>query len=49
LQPVEWQSASGGVIVTKLLYELKARNLRYGLATLCIGGGQGLALIVENK
>lgn len=42
-------SASGGVIVTKLLYELKARNLRYGLATLCIGGGQGLALIVENK
>lgn len=42
-------SASGGAIVTKLLYELKARNLRYGLATLCIGGGQGLALIVENK
>jgi acetyl-CoA C-acetyltransferase len=42
-------SASGGVILTKLLYELKARNLRYGLATLCIGGGQGMALIVENK
>lgn len=42
-------SASGGVIVTKLLYELKARNLKYGLATLCIGGGQGLALIVENN
>ncbi len=42
-------SASGGVIVTKLLYELKERNLRYGLATLCIGGGQGLALIVERK
>lgn len=42
-------SASGGVIVTKLLYELKARNLRYGLATLCIGGGQGMALVVENK
>ncbi len=42
-------SASGGAIVTKLLYELKARNLRYGLATLCIGGGQGMALIVERK
>ena len=42
-------SASGGAILTKLLYELKARNLRYGLATLCIGGGQGMALIVENK
>jgi acetyl-CoA C-acetyltransferase len=42
-------SASGGALVTKLVYELKARNLRYGLVTLCIGGGQGLALIVENK
>ena len=42
-------SASGGSIVTKLLYELEARDLRYGLATLCIGGGQGMALIVERK
>src|SRR3989339_800803 len=42
-------SASGGALVTKLVYELKARNLRYGLVTLCIGGGQGMALIVENK
>ncbi len=42
-------SASGGAIVTKLLYELQARDLRYGLATLCIGGGQGMALIVERK
>lgn len=41
-------SASGGVIVTKLLYEMKARDAKYGLATLCIGGGQGLALIVER-
>ncbi len=42
-------SASGGAILTKLLYEMKARNSRYGLATLCIGGGQGMALIVERK
>ncbi len=42
-------SASGGALVTKLIYELQARNLRYGLVTLCIGGGQGLALIVERK
>ncbi|RLC06205.1 MAG: acetyl-CoA C-acyltransferase [Deltaproteobacteria bacterium] len=42
-------SASGGVILTKLLYEMEARDLRYGLATLCIGGGQGMALIVERK
>ncbi len=41
-------SASGGAIVTKLLYELQARDLKYGLATLCIGGGQGLALILKR-
>ena len=41
-------SASGGVLVTKLLYEMKARDLKYGLATLCIGGGQGLALVVKR-
>ncbi len=41
-------SASGGAIVTKLLYEMKARDSKYGLATLCIGGGQGLALIVKR-
>jgi acetyl-CoA C-acetyltransferase len=42
-------SASGGALVTKLLYELAARDKRYGLVTLCIGGGQGMALIVERK
>ncbi len=42
-------SASGGAIVTKLLYEMQYRDARYGLATLCIGGGQGLALILERK
>jgi acetyl-CoA acetyltransferase len=30
-----------------LLYELKRRNKRYGVASACIGGGQGIALIVE--
>ena len=42
-------SASGGAIVTKLLYEMQYRDARYGLATLCIGGGQGLALILERN
>ncbi|MBT7631527.1 MAG: acetyl-CoA C-acetyltransferase [Desulfobacula sp.] len=42
-------SASGGAILTKLLYEMKARSSRYGLATLCIGGGQGMAVILERK
>jgi acetyl-CoA C-acetyltransferase len=40
--------ASGARILVTLLYELKRRGGRYGLATLCIGGGQGAAMIVEN-
>jgi acetyl-CoA C-acetyltransferase len=40
--------ASGARILTTLLYEMKKRQVRYGLATLCIGGGQGFAMIVEN-
>jgi len=39
--------ASGARILTTLLYEMKRRNAKYGLATLCIGGGMGTALIVE--
>jgi acetyl-CoA C-acetyltransferase len=42
-------SASGGCILVKLLYEMGRRGSRYGLATMCIGGGQGIALIVERK
>lgn len=40
--------ASGARILTTLIYEMKRRNVTTGLATLCIGGGQGTALIVEN-
>ncbi len=39
--------ASGARILTTLLYALKARGLRYGLATLCIGGGEASAVVVE--
>jgi len=39
---------SGTRILTTLIYEMKRRDVRYGLATLCIGGGQGMAIIVEN-
>ena len=39
--------ATGAIIVTKLIYELQRTNGRYGLATMCIGGGQGVALIIE--
>lgn len=40
--------ASGARVLTTLLYEMKRRNLRRGLATLCIGGGMGIALCVER-
>ena len=40
--------ASGARILTTLIYEMKRRNAATGLATLCIGDGQGTALIVEN-
>lgn len=40
--------ASGARILTTLLYEMKRRNVKYGLATMCIGVGQGIATIVEN-
>ncbi len=40
--------ATGAIILTKLVYELQRRNGRYGLATLCIGGGQGITTIIEN-
>ena len=40
--------ASGTRILVTLLYEMQRRNAHYGLATLCIGGGQGVAMIVER-
>ncbi|MDF2521357.1 MAG: acetyl-CoA C-acetyltransferase [Clostridia bacterium] len=40
--------ASGARILTTLLYEMQRRDSKYGLATLCIGGGMGTALIVEK-
>lgn len=40
--------ASGARIFTTLVHALKAKNKKYGLATLCIGGGEAVAVIVEN-
>ncbi|OQO99688.1 beta-ketoadipyl CoA thiolase [Geobacillus sp. 44C] len=40
--------ASGARILTTLIYEMKKRGVKYGLATMCIGVGQGIATIVEN-
>ena len=40
--------ATGTRLLLTLLYELRRRRLRYGLASACIGGGQGIAMIVES-
>ena len=40
--------ATGARLVVTLLYELRRRKKKYGLATACIGGGQGIAMIVES-
>ncbi len=40
--------ASGAIITIKCLYELERVQKRYGLVTMCIGGGQGIAAIVER-
>lgn len=40
--------ASGARILVTLLHELKRRNGTYGLATLCVGGGQGIAILIKR-
>ena len=40
--------ASGARILTTLVHEMKRRNVQYGLATMCIGVGQGISVIVEG-
>lgn len=40
--------ASGNRITTTLIHEMKKRKVKYGLASLCIGGGMGTAIIVKN-
>jgi len=41
--------ASGARILVSLVHEMQRRQARYGLATLCIGGGMGLAMVVEKE
>jgi acetyl-CoA C-acetyltransferase len=40
--------ATGGIITVKAIYELARTGGRYGLVTMCIGGGQGIAMVVER-
>jgi acetyl-CoA C-acetyltransferase len=40
--------ASGARITLTLAYEMRRRKIKYGIASLCIGGGQGIAIVLEN-
>ena len=42
-------SATGCILLTKIVYEMKRRKSQFGLVTMCIAGGQGIAMIVENE
>ena len=40
--------ATGTILTLKVIHELRRRNKKWGIATMCIGGGQGIALMVET-
>ena len=40
--------ATGAILTVKALYELKRISGRYAVVTMCIGGGQGIALVIES-
>ena len=41
--------ATGAIIMTKLVHELHRRGERFGMATMCIGGGQGISVIIDTQ
>ena len=41
--------ATGAILVVKALYEMERIDAQFGLITLCIGGGQGIALLLERS
>jgi len=41
-------AATGGRITISLMYELRRQHFKYGVASACIGGGQGIAVVIEN-
>ncbi len=41
-------AATGGMLIAKLIYEMKHRDVKRGLVTACCGGGQGISLIIER-
>ena len=41
--------ATGGILTAKMVYELRRRAARYGVIAFCCGGGQGVAVLIENE
>lgn len=41
-------AATGAILITKMLYELKRRDKQFGIVCFCIGGGQGVAALIER-
>lgn len=41
-------AATGAILITKMLYELKRRDKQFGIVCFCIGGGQGVAALIEH-
>ena len=46
---IEEARATGARIVLTLLHEMKRRNLDFGIAALCVGGGQGAPMLLERR
>jgi acetyl-CoA C-acetyltransferase len=42
-------SATGCILLTKIIHEMRRRKSKFGLVTMCIAGGQGIAMILENE
>ncbi|MCP4579170.1 MAG: thiolase family protein, partial [Deltaproteobacteria bacterium] len=42
-------SATGAILVTKMVYEMKRRDLRTGMISFCVGGGQGVSVVLEKE
>jgi acetyl-CoA C-acetyltransferase len=42
-------AGTGAILVTKLIYEMERRNVHSGLVTFCVGGGQGVCVLIEKE
>jgi acetyl-CoA C-acetyltransferase len=42
-------AGTGAILLTKLVYELERKNLGTGLVTFCVGGGQGVSVLIDRE